>query len=145
MGQRLQPLSSAWLAPHALAAQLTARAGEATGQGLAALGAGIGGGLAQIGENRKVERARQDRLTQQTFSNDLATKQYEEGVRQDNFQMLGRYAEGLQAKLQMAMLADPTGAAAAPLKQELEQATSSLKHILSQSPALKQAACKGPT
>lgn len=55
MGQRLGPIASNvnWMAPHALAAQLIAQAGEATGQGYANFGRSIGAGIAQAGENKR--------------------------------------------------------------------------------------------
>lgn len=62
MGERLRPFSDAWMAPYALAAQLTARAGENAGAGYAALGAGVGGLLSGIGQGkvRREENARSD-------------------------------------------------------------------------------------
>jgi hypothetical protein len=75
MGQRLGPIASNvnWMAPHALAAQLQAQAGESLGRGYASFGQSIGQGLTNFGNNRKEQKRfdtlRSDRLAEQANDN----------------------------------------------------------------------------
>lgn len=70
MGERLRPLSSSWMAPYSLAAQLTAQAGQAAGAGYASIGQSIGQGIA-AGASRREQRREfdvQTRLRENEFA-----------------------------------------------------------------------------
>lgn len=76
MVARLQKIDSSWMAPHALAAELTARAGAATGAGYAALGEGIARGISGIADRRGRKRREAEenkyRLTRQDILDERA-------------------------------------------------------------------------
>ncbi len=118
MGIRLQPFSSAWLAPAALAARLRAETGAAEGQGIASLGAGLAQGVGQHVANvhRQEDIARseshyadlQARLSKQDELEDVKTR----------LSIAGQYARGLNDKLNAAVQ-DGDETTAAALKQKL--------------------------
>lgn len=97
------------MAPHALAAQLTAEAGKAKGQGYAAFGEGLAGGInrglatkerkAETAKaDARIEQARQDRLSEQATDN----------ARQDRAQKMAAYGANIAAleKLREGALGD---------------------------------------
>ena len=68
---------TAWQSQMSAAANLAVEAGRAAGQGWSDLGRGIGAGLAGFAGARQQQQARQDRLTQQNFENDVTRRQLE--------------------------------------------------------------------
>lgn len=148
MAVRLRPQSSAWLAPTALAAQLTAQTGQIAGQGVAGLLGGIAqgvGAFTQKREQRRVEaineRRYQDSLTRQDRDFGMREKAFTLDLLQGNDRILAESETGKAAELEMALMA---GEDASVLKQELEKIRSSRRAVQSNmmglAPALKAAA-----
>lgn len=148
MAVRLRPQSSAWLAPTALAAQLTAQTGQIAGQGVAGLLGGIAqgvGAFTQKREQRRVEAINesryQDNLTRQDRDFGMREKAFTLDLLQGNDRILAESETGKAAELEMALMA---GEDASVLKQELEKIRSSRRAVQSNmmglAPALKAAA-----
>jgi len=111
VGQRLGPIAGNvnWMAPHALAAQLIAQAGESKGAGYASLGRSIGAGIAQFGESRREEKRfnlnRQDRLAEQAADNARLERELQMRQARENNGILERREEMVTGNLRALMAA----------------------------------------
>lgn len=83
MAVRLRPQSSAWLAPTALAAQLTAQTGQIAGQGVAGLLGGIASGVGAYTQKR--EQRRVEGINERRYQDSLVRQDRDFGMREDAF------------------------------------------------------------
>lgn len=122
MGIRLQPISASWMTPYALAAQLTAQAGQSRGQGMAALGSGIASGISGLTAKREREsvRAQEEARFQQGRSDARERFNYQIIKDQEDAARELAGAKGLEL---LMVMDDP--AREAVVRRELEQAMTS--------------------
>lgn len=132
MAVRLRPQSSAWLAPTALAAQLTAQTGQIAGQGVASLLGGIAQGVGAYTEKREKrrveainERRYQDSLTRQDRS-------FQYGAAKDQASLLEDYLKGAEMEAALSAMSSPTGTPDPSKVQNLRTAQSSMNALRSQ-------------
>lgn len=84
MAVRLRPQSSAWLAPTALAAQLTAQTGQIAGQGVAGLLGGIAQGVGAFTQKR--EQRRVEAINESRYQDSLRMRQADDARQDRSFQ-----------------------------------------------------------
>lgn len=147
MGERLRPLSSSWMAPYSLAAQLTAQAGQSMGNAFASLGNSIGQGI-QAGSARRENERRyneQSRRQQEEF----ALRQSEVAYRHDQDALELTMALGRQHAAQaMALVQGGLADDDPKVVEATEKAASyvdSLKANLMRNPRLAPSVAAGTT
>lgn len=134
MAVRLRPQSASWLAPTALAAQLTAQTGQIAGQGVASLLGGIASGVGAYTQKREQRRAEainesryQDSLGMRRADDARQDRAFKYGAAQDQMALAQRYAQGLEVKAQNELATkgtvDPATAA------EIQKLTASMKAL----------------
>lgn len=136
MGERLRPLSSSWMAPYSLAAQLTAQAGQSMGNAFASLGDSIGRGISTGTARRENERRYNEQMRMQ--NDEFALKQSEIAYRHDQDSLELAMALGRQHAAQAASLVQSGLAIDDPRVVEATEKSSqyidSLKSILTRTP-----------
>ncbi len=105
MGARLRPISSAWLAPAALAARLTAEAGQATGEGIASIGTGIARGVAQHTQN--VQRKEDIARSESHYRDAMARQDKQDSISQlqAKLSIMEKFTNGTMNELELAQAA----------------------------------------
>lgn len=132
MAVRLRPQSSAWMAPHALAAQLTAQTGQIAGQGVA----GLLGGIAQgVGAFTQARNRRQEMAINESRYKDALTRQdrsFQYGAAKDQASLLEDYMKGAEVEAALSAMSSPTGTPDPSKVQNLRTAQSSMNALRAQ-------------
>ena len=136
MAVRLRPQSSAWMAPHALAAQLTAQTGAIKAQGLNSLLGGISQGVDSFTQQRDQRRA--EATNESRYQDSLGFRQEEMALRKqaaDREDLEGRFnittmaLKGTDMEIQLWQAAHPGEAVPAELMQKKSQFMSAMQAI----------------
>lgn len=132
MAVRLRPQSSAWMAPHALAAQLTAQTGQIAGQGVA----GLFGGIAQgVGAFTQARNRRQEMAINESRYKDALTRQdrsFQYGAAKDQASLLEDYMKGAEVEAALSAMSSPTGTPDPSKVANLRTAQSSMNALRAQ-------------
>jgi hypothetical protein len=98
------------MAPHALAAQLTAQTGQIAGQGVASLLGGIASGVGAFTQKREARRVEainesryQDSLLERQTDNERQDRSLEASLLMNQLEVRTRLATGLKVKLQASV------------------------------------------
>lgn len=121
MAVRLRPQSAAWMAPHALAAQLNAQTGQIAGQGVAGLLGGIAQGVGaytQKREQRRVEGINEQRYQDSLMRQDRA---FNAAQLMNQFDVQKQLFTVANAEYQQAAMVDPESDEAKRLFDEVNK------------------------
>lgn len=132
MAVRLRPQSAAWMAPHALAAQLTAQAGESAGQGVAGLLGGIARGVGAYTQAR--DRRQEMAINESRYQDALSRRdrEFNYGAAKDQAALLEDYMKGAEMEASLSALSSPTGTPDPSKVEQLRKAQSSMTAMRAQ-------------
>lgn len=136
MAVRLRPQSAAWMAPHALAAQLTAQTGQIAGQGVAGLLGGIAQGVGAYTQKR--EQRRVEGINEQRYQDSLMRRdrEFKMDAIQTQLGVVDKYIAGVRAEADMAALESPDGTLPPALATKIDAALNSRKGLAAQAAML---------